>query len=589
MKENNKELIFKLFRYITPYKLAIAISLGAMLTVAIFEPLVPALLTPLIDENLIKNSTDSSWKIPLYLIIVFVFKGLAEYIANVSSQWIANKAISEIRHDVFKHQMLLPIKTHQKESPGRITSRFLYDIPQISASISSAWIILVRDSLILITLTIYLLFVSWVLTLIILTVAPPIAFLIHNVGKKMRVSNFEIQESTGELAKAIEQSVNGIKEIKLYGNEARQNESFKKISESIRKKTMHIVRLSAANVPTVQVLAALAVTVVIYAATLLSKHNELSPGQFVSYIAAMSLLFEPIRRLTSVNAVIQKGLAASKSIFAILNLKREDFKENVNTDNKFSIARSKSSLPIIRFENVSFKYPDQNEFAIKDLSFQIYENESIGIVGSSGSGKTTIINLLSGFYKTTDGRIEINSKNIDEIPVNVLRKNISWVGQPVILFDDTIKENILVGCPTASRNQVLEALETSNSIEFIKKLDKDVNFNIGPNGSLLSGGQCQRLAIARALIRKAPIVLFDEATSALDSESENTIQNSIEKIKKDKTIITIAHRISTIKNCDRIFVFDSGKITQSGKHEELIKQEGVYRKLVIAFEGNYKD
>ncbi len=567
--------------YILPYKLAICVSLFSMIVVAVLEPMVPALLTPLIDENLIKNSSESAWKIPLFLITVFIFKGIAEYFANVSSQWIANKAISEIRQDVFKQQMLLPLSIHRKESQGRITSRFLYDIPQISSSISSAWIIIIRDSLVLITLTCYLFYVSWQLALIMLLVAPPIAYLINKVGTKMKSSNIEIQEATGRLAKAIDQSVNGIKEIKLYGNESNQNYLFKKVSEHIRKKTMQVVKLSAANVPTVQVLAAIAVTVVIYVATVLSKQNELTPGQFVSFIAAMSLLFEPIRRLTSVNSVIQKGLAASKSIFSLMSLEIEKINSKAGLKYKENIFISlKKSLPLISFDNVSFSYEDNHKLALRNVSFEIFQNESIGIVGASGSGKTTIINLLNKFYSVTNGNIKINSININEIPLPILRENLSWVGQPVVLFDDTIKENILVGNPKATQEQIDKALEISNSLEFVQKLEKKSNFVIGPNGTFLSGGQCQRLAIARAILRNAPIFLFDEATSALDSQSENAIQNSIEKIKKNRTVITIAHRISTIKNCDRIFVFDSGSLFQIGKHNELLKIEGLYKKLV---------
>ena len=581
MKHNNKELVVCLFGYIAPYKTAIGISLFAMIVVAAFEPMVPALLTPLIDENLVKNTNDNAWKIPLLLIIVFIFKGLAEYLANVSSQWIANKAISEIRQDVFNHQILLPIQTNREEALGRITSRFLYDIPQISASISSAWIIIIRDSLVLITLTGYLIFVSWPLTIIMLIVAPPIAYLINKVGVKMRSSNIEIQNATGNLAKSIDQSIVGIKEIKLYGHELNQKKSFGKVSEHIRKKTMDIVKLSAANVPTVQFLAALAVTVVIYVATLLSKQNELTPGQFVSFIAAMSLLFEPIRRLTSVNAVIQKGLAASKSIFTLLSLEEENQTQSstTNINNNFFKILDKSK-PLIIFKNVFFKYPNQKDFALNDISFNVYQNESLGIVGISGSGKSTVINLLTGFYKKIDGSILINSKNIEEIPLKILRKKFSWVGQPIILFDDTIRANILVGKSDANDKEIFNALEKSNSHDFVRSLDKQLDFNIGANGTFLSSGQCQRIAIARAIIRNAPIFLFDEATSALDSQSEKIIQESLQKIKKNKTVITIAHRISTVKDCDRILVFESGKIVQVGSHEELVLKDGVYKNLV---------
>ena len=551
-----------------------------MLVVAILEPLVPALLTPLIDENLINKSLSNAWNIPILLMLVFVAKGIAEYVANVSSQWIANKAVSEIRQDVFNHQINLPIQTIQKEPHGRITSRFLYDIPQVSASISSAWVILIRDSLVLLALTSYLFYLSWVLASIVIIVSPPIAYLINRVGKKMRSSNVVIQEATGDLAKAIDQSVQGIREIKLFNNESSQKLQFRKISEKIRKKTMHIVRLSAANVPTVQVLAASAVTVVIYVATVLSKQDQLSPGQFVSFIAGMSLLFEPIRRLTSVNSIIQKGLAAAKSIFELLNLENEQVKDSqIKTTFEGRSFFDEQDYQLV-FDNVSFKYLGQKEFALKNVSFGIKKNESIGIVGVSGSGKTTIFNLLASFYKPLDGIIYIDSKPIELLSLVELREHFSWVGQPIVLFDGTVRENILVGNQQANEDEIKRILRLSNALEFVNSLDRGLDTSIGPNGSFLSGGQCQRLAIARALIRKAPIFLFDEATSALDLQSEKYIQDSVKKIQDSYTIITIAHRISTLSACDKIFVFDSGELCQTGNHSELINKEGKYQKLI---------
>ncbi len=582
MKISNKNLLYGLIGYVKPYKLTVLLSFCSMLIVALLEPLVPALLTPLIDENLINKSFTNAWNIPVLLMLVFIGKGIAEYVANVSSQWIANKAISEIRQDVFEHQISLPVEMIQKESHGRITSRFLYDIPQVSASISNAWIILIRDSLVLLALTSYLFYLSWVLATIMVLVSPPIAFLINRVGKKMRASNVAIQEATGDLAKVINQSVQGISEIKLYNNQPVQNLGFRKISEKIRKKTMYIIKLSAANVPTVQVLSALAVTVVIYVATILSKQDQLSPGQFVSFIAAMSLLFEPIRRLTSVNSIIQKGLAAARSIFELLNL---DIEENQNVRNKIKKIKTSSSENDehqIVFDDVSFKYLGQKEYALRNVSFYIEKNEYLGIAGVSGSGKTTILNLLASFYKPAEGAIFIDSKPIQSIPLISLRKYYSWVGQPVILFDGTVRENLLVGDPKASEEDIIRALKQSYSYEFVFALKAGLDTNIGPNGSFLSGGQCQRIAIARALIKKSPIFLFDEATSALDLHSEKYIQDSIKKIKAKRTIITIAHRISTLASCDRILVFDSGKLCQVGNHKELINKEGKYKSLINA-------
>ena len=562
----NSLFLRRLGRYALKYKAVLMGSVLAMVSVATLEPLVPALLKPLIDENFSKTSNINPLKIPLFLLLVFFFKGIAEYASSVLSQWIANKVITDIRDDVFSHQLKLSLQHYQSQSPGRIISRFLYDIPQISASLSAAWIIVIRDSLIIIALVSYLFYVSWHLTLVMLITAPPIIILISLVGKKLRKSNFEIQEITGVMTKTISQTTSGIKEIKLYGVEEKISVSFRKISELIRRKTMYVVRLTAANVPTVQFLAALAVTIVIYLATLLSQENELTPGAFVSFIAAMSLMFEPIRRLTGVNSILQKGFAACESIFEILNKNEEN---NLDGSSPPPWKEKLNSLEI-EFHNVTFKYPDTNELSLNDISFKIRNCEFIGIVGSTGSGKSTLYNLFAAFYLPTAGKIKINGVSITEISKNDLREKISWVGQPVTLFDDSVFANVAIGNSHASEADVTRVLEIAHCKEFVEKLPNKMYTNIGPNGSNLSGGQRQRLAIARALLRNSSVYLFDEATSALDSHSAGLIRTVYDGIKGRKTLIVISHDLSTLRNADKILVFEKGRLVESGSHSELI-------------------
>ena len=571
-----KNHLKRLTGYALKYKSGLVCSILAMIAVAVLEPLVPALLKPLIDENFSQSSNVNPLKIPILLLAVFLFKGLAEYASNVLSQWVANKVITDIRDAVFIHQLNITIENYLSESPGRIISRFLYDIPQISASLSAAWIIVIRDSLILIALLSYLFFVSWPLTLVMLLTAPPIIFLINFVGKKLRKSNFEIQENTALMTKTITQVTNGIREIKLYGVEKKISTLFERTSELIRSKTMYVVKLTAANVPTVQFLAALAVTIVIYLATLLSQGDKLTPGAFVSFIAAMSLMFEPIRRLTGVNAILQKGFAACDSIFEILDKKVEIHENSLNSSSQ--IIENRDGMKI-EFENVSFKYPATDQYSLKDASFKIADREFIGIVGSTGSGKSTLFNLFAAFYLPTKGKININGVSIEGLSKKSLREKISWVGQPVTLFDDSVFSNVVIGNINASKSDVLKALEIAHCMDFVEKLPDGIHTIIGPNGSNLSGGQRQRLAIARALLRNSSIYLFDEATSALDSHSAGLIRMVYDEIKGHKTLVVISHDLSTLTNANKIYVFDNGSLVESGTHTELIDKKH-YSKLV---------
>ena len=571
-----KNHLKRLTGYALKYKSGLVCSILAMIAVAVLEPLVPALLKPLIDENFSQSSNVNPLKIPILLLAVFLFKGLAEYASNVLSQWVANKVITDIRDAVFIHQLNITIENYLSESPGRIISRFLYDIPQISASLSAAWIIVIRDSLILIALLSYLFFVSWPLTLVMLLTAPPIIFLINFVGKKLRKSNFEIQENTALMTKTITQVTNGIREIKLYGVEKKISTLFERTSELIRSKTMYVVKLTAANVPTVQFLAALAVTIVIYLATLLSQGDKLTPGAFVSFIAAMSLMFEPIRRLTGVNAILQKGFAACDSIFEILDKKVEIHENSLNSSSQ--IIENRDGMKI-EFENVSFKYPATDQYSLKDVSFKITDREFIGIVGSTGSGKSTLFNLFAAFYLPTKGKININGVSIEGLSKKSLREKISWVGQPVTLFDDSVFSNVAIGNTNASKSDVLKALEIAHCMDFVEKLPDGIDTVIGPNGSNLSGGQRQRLAIARALLRNSSIYLFDEATSALDSHSAGLIRMVYDEIKGHKTLVVISHDLSTLTNANKIYVFDNGSLVESGTHTELIDKKH-YSKLV---------
>ncbi len=571
------QLYRRLLGSVRPYSRVVLLSILAMVAAASLEPVLPSLLKPLVDESLIKKSQTAQWQVPLFLMLAFLAKGVAEYAANVSSQWIANKAINDLRQQVFRHQMHLPIPVHQAEAGGRMLSRILYDIPQVGAALSNAWIIVVRDSLIIVGLTGYLIYTAWELTLVIVAIAPIVAWLIRVASRKLRGSNREMQETAGRLTGTVEETLGGVREIKLFGTHDHEDARFADISEKLRKQTMHTVRVSAINVPLVQVLAAAAVATVIWTATSLSAQDKLSPGEFVSFVTAMSMLFEPIRRLTNINAVIQRGLAGAQSIFELLDTPAE-----VDTATG-SFHRASGAL---RFEHISFRYPGQTEYALRDFDLDIPPGQTIALVGASGSGKSTLVNLVARFYDIEEGRILLDGTPLSSLPLAHLRQQLGWVGQQVVLFDDSVAANIAYGRPDVPEAEIIKAARAAHAMEFIDKLPDGLATRVGANGSQLSGGQRQRIAIARAFLRDSPILLLDEATSALDNESERAVKDALIELRKNRTVIVIAHRLSTIRDADRIVVMERGRIVESGTHDTLVTAGGAYARLLASGEAH---
>ena len=572
--KSSLQLYGRLIQTIRPYRSVVALSVLAMVVAAALEPVLPALLKPLVDQNLIAKNTETQWWVPVALVLSFLAKGVAEYVANVASQWIANKAITDLRRQVFAHQMELPLAEHMAQSQGRMLSRLLYDIPQVGAALSSAWIVVVRDTLIIIGLTGYLVYTAWELTLLIFAIAPIVAWLITIASKKLRGGNQAMQESAGAMTGAIEESLAGVREIKIFGTQAHEAERFAAITEDLRANTMRTVRISALNVPLVQVLAAVAIAAVIWLASNLSAQDRLSPGTFVAFVAAMAMLFEPIRRLTNINDVIQRGLAGAQSLFELLDTPPEPASAATRT-----MPRARGH---VRFEGVSFRYPGQEAWAVKDFSLELRPGETLALVGASGSGKTTIVQLMARFFEPTQGRILLDGQDIAQMDLVALRTQLGWVGQHVVLFDDTVAANIAYGRPDATAAQIAQAAASANALEFIEALPQGLQSRVGVNGGQLSGGQRQRIAIARAFVKDAPILLLDEATSALDNASERAVKDAVALLRQQRSVLVVAHRLSTVRDADRIIVMEHGRAVESGSHDELAAANGSYARLLAS-------
>jgi len=566
----------RLFTSIRPYRGVVGLSVLAMVAAAALEPVLPALLKPLIDENLIGKNVDSQWQVPVLMMIAFTLKGVAEYVANVASLWVANKAITDLRQQVFAHQMHLPLSAHLEQTPGRMMSRILYDIPQVGAALSSAWIVVIRDSMIIIGLTGYLLWTAWQLTLLIIAIAPVAAWLIKVASGKLRGGNQAMQESTGLMTGTIEESLNGVREIKLFGTHAHEARRFGRITEELRRQTMRTVRISALNVPLVQVLASVAVAAVIWVASSLSAQNKLSPGEFVAFVAAMSMIFEPIRRLTNINDVIQRGLAGAQSLFELLDMRPEP---------DTGVAQTGRASGHLRFEGVSFQYPGHDAWALQDVSFELKPGETVALVGASGSGKSTLVNLAARFFECSKGQITLDGRALAAIELVALRQQLSWVGQHVVLFDDSVAANISYGSPQTDEASIIAAAKAANAWEFIQDMPGGLAAGVGSNGGQLSGGQRQRIAIARAFLKDAPILLLDEATSALDNASERAVQESLARLRQNRSVLVVAHRLSTIRHADRIVVMDQGRVVEQGDHDSLLRAGGFYARLLASGAG----
>ena len=560
----------RLLGYILPYKGMIAITLLSIIIIAAMEPAIAMVLKELVDESLIAKDPNSFVLIPMMLAGVFIIKGIAEYFSKVFSQWIAQKAILAIRKDMYHKIQHLPFDIFQSYSTGQLMSKITYDVPQASNALSTAWVTLIRDTLTVIALLAYLLYISWQLTLILFLIGPIVAWIIDRASKLMRKSSKAMQSNMGQLTQRLEESLTAHQDIKVYGAEQYEQNRFQYSATELMNNTMKVTKVSALNVPLVQVLAAIALAGIVYIALQMSAENQFTTGELLAYITAMALVFEPIRRLTSINEVIQKGMAASESIFELLDKPSE---ANLGCN---KLNRLQGDL---HFENVSFQYPNSVEHALKQLNLTIPANQTTALVGQSGSGKSTLVNLIARFYDASEGSIKLDNENIENLDRNFLREQIALVSQKVTLFDDTIAANIAYGLEGISDDEITAAAKAAHAWEFIEKLPLGLKTPIGENGNQLSGGQRQRLAIARAFLKNAPILIFDEATSALDNQSEKMIQQAMDELRQNRTVIIIAHRLSTIQTAEQIAVLEHGNLIEQGSHKALLNQQGVYARL----------
>ncbi len=564
-------LYLRLLRYVVPYKRIFILSILAMAVYAATDPALAALMKPLLDGTLIEQDPDALVQVPLLFLGVFLVRGLAAFSSGFSIHWVANKVLMDLRAEMFERLVALPASFYNDNPSGTLISKFTYDVAQINTAATYATLVLVRDSLAVLGLLAFMFYVDWFLALIALISAPVVVLIVRYFSNRLRTMSRNLQGSMGELTHFLEEAIKAHKIIKVYGGQQEEIGRFRHTINWARRYTMKFVTAAVATGPSVQFISAVVLALIIYVAALQSAAGKLSVGDFVSFFGALALLMGPLRRLVKVNESLQPGLAACESIFGLLDQETE---RDTGTQ---VIARAKGK---VEFRQVSLRYARISTDALTDISIRIRAGETLALVGASGSGKTTFVNLIPRFFEATSGRIMLDGVDIRDITLASLRANIGLVSQEVVLFNDTIRNNIAYGALHEADDQsIVKAAEAAHAMEFIRQKPEGIDTLIGEDGVMLSGGQRQRLAIARALLKDAPILILDEATSSLDATSERHIQAALESLKRNRTCIIIAHRLSTIENAERIVVMQKGRIVETGTHSELLRQNGVYASL----------
>lgn len=569
---NSRQLYLRLLTYVGPYWKAFAVAIACMALASAAEPLFPALMKYLLDDGFAAARGQWDWLIyPAAVLGIFLTRAAVGYIGDYAMTWVSSNVILELREAMFAKLISLPTTYFNDHPSGRIMSRVVYDVGGVASAATGTLTTLVKDSLAIVGLMAWLLYLDWKLTLITLVLVPIIGIVVKRFSGRLRGLSRRMQDNQGAIVQVLQEAIEGNKLVKIFGGQQYESERFRNVIREQRGLTIRASVAGALQGPIIQVLAACALAIIMGLALYQASHNQTSVGSFVSFITAMLMTLAPLKRLTDINAPIQRGLAAAESVFHLIDQPAEE--DHGTTD----LTEAQGH---ISFENVTFCYPNAERPALKSLSFTVSPGECVALVGPSGSGKTTIANLLPRFFHVTEGNIRIDGVPLNEITLSSLRKNIALVSQEVILFNDTVAANIAYGIERHTTHEhIVAAATAAHAMEFIQDLPQGLNTLIGEKGVKLSGGQRQRLAIARALLKNAPILILDEATSALDSESERAVQAALETLMQGRTTIIIAHRLSTIENADRIISLAQGSIQEIGSHRQLLTQNGLYARL----------
>lgn len=575
MMNNNDLSTWQTFRrlwpMITPFRAGLILAGVALIINAGSDTFMLSLLKPLLDDGFGKTKNSILRWMPIAIIGLMVVRGITSFISSYCISWVSGMVVMHMRRRLFGHVMRMPVSFFDQQSTGTLLSRITYDSEQVASSSSNALVTAVRESASIITLFCMMFYYSWQLSVILIVLAPSVSIAIRIVSKRFRKISKNMQNTMGQVTTSAEQMLKGHKEVLIFGGQQVETDRFNSVSNRMRQQGMKLVSASSISDPIIQLIASLALAFVLYAASFPSVLETLTAGTITVVFSSMIALMRPLKSLTNVNAQFQRGMAACQTLFSILDMEQE---KDTGT---CQVARTKGD---IEFRNVTFYYPGKEIPTLRNINLSISEGKTVALVGKSGSGKSTIANLLTRFYDIQEGEILMDGHDLREYTLASLRDQVALVSQNVHLFNDTIANNIAYAHETRySREEIEKAARMAYAMDFINKMENGLDTVIAENGVTLSSGQRQRIAIARALLRDCPILILDEATSALDTESERTIQAALDELQKDRTSLVIAHRLSMIEKADEILVIEEGRVVERGEHIALLDEQGVYAQL----------
>ncbi len=570
-KESGLKVYFRLLHYAMAYKGTFLLAIFGMVIVALSSTAFTALMKPLMDGSFVHRDPETIKWVPIALIGIYLVRTIGAFSATYGMSLIGRNVIFVLRNEMFAKLLDLPKYFYDRSTTGELMSKFTYDVEQVAHASTHAVTVFIRDTLTIIGLISWMVYLNAMLSLVFLVVMPVVVMLIVWVSKRFRRISQRIQGTMGNVSRVLEEAIKGHQAVKVFGGQQYESDQFKQVNALNRKQNLKMQMTQALSQPIVQLIVAFALAALIYLATMPGMIEKITVGTFMSFLAAMFMMMPSIKAITAVVSDLQRGIAAAESIFSFIDLEKEK-------DNGTYV--SSTIVGNIEFKQLSFRYSRSDKNALTDISLSIKAGQTVAFVGRSGSGKSTLSNLIPRLYEYTEGEILLDGRKIQDYSLANLRSHISYVGQDVVLFNDTIEKNIAYGeMKNASHEQVVAAAEAAYAKEFIEQSGNGFDTMVGERGVMLSGGQRQRIAIARALLKDAPILILDEATSALDTESERYIQASLENLMETRTTLVIAHRLSTIEKADVIIVLDQGRIVEAGTHNELIILDAHYASL----------